>query len=147
MNTFEFFNRHFGRHLVAQEGEPHLAAYRALSSNHKLTKGTESRLASGWAIVRPGTSSVKLKLAAGGLHFDPRSRIDAFIEEFELWDGAEPRMFLMFDKAPIPLENLFLSVDKRMVRICSPAGVETFDVDLAPSEEAGFVQKLIWKRK
>ena len=147
MNTFEFFNQHFGRHLVSQEGEPDFAAYRALSSNHKLVKGTESRLASGWAIVRPSISSVQLKLAATGLRFDERTRIEAFMEEFKQWDGIEPRMFLMFDKAPIPLENLFLTVDRRLVRICSPAGVETFDANKAPTEESGGIQKAIWKRK
>ena len=40
MNTFEFFNQYFGRHLVSQEGESHVAAYRALSSSHTLSKGT-----------------------------------------------------------------------------------------------------------
>ena len=147
MNTFEFFNQHFGRHLVSQEGEPHMAAHRALSSNHKLAKGTDSRLSSGWAIVRPSTSSVQLKLAATGFRFDERTRIEAFMEEFEHWDGVEPRMFLMFDKAPISLENLFLTVDKRLIRICSPAGVETFDMNKAPTEESGGIQKAIWKRK
>ena len=146
MNTFEFFNEHFGRHLVSVEGEPHVAAYRALSSNHKLAKGTDSRLQSGWAIVRPGKSSVQLKLAATGLHFDERPRVEAFMDEFEKWDSKDPRIFLMFDKAPVPIANLFMTVDRRAIRICSPAGVETFDLDAAPTEESGGIQKAMWKR-
>ncbi len=147
MNTFEFFNENFGRHLVTLGGEPHEAAYRALSSNHKLAKGTASRLSSGWAIVRPGTSSVQLKLAASGLHYDERTRVEAFMEELDKWDGQEPRIFLMFDKAPVPIANLFMTVDRRAVRICSPAGVETFDRDAPPNDESGGIQKVVWKRK
>lgn len=147
MNTFEFFNEHFGRHLVSQQGEPHEAAYRALASNHRLAKGTESRLSSGWAIVRAGTSTVQLKLAAAGLHFDERTRIEAFMDELARWDGKEPRIFLMFDKAPVPTANLFMTVDRRAIRICSPAGVETFNLDQEPAFDAGGIQKAIWKRR
>ena len=147
INTFEFFNQHFGRHLVKAEGEPHVIAHHALSNSHKLAKGTDSRLASGWAIVRPGTSSVQLKLAASGLHYDDRTRVEAFMAEFDKWDGNEPRIFLMFDKAPVPIANLFMSVDRRAVRICSPAGVETFNLDEPPNDESGGIQKVVWKRK
>ena len=148
MNTYEFFVEHFGRHLVNCDGmTPAAAAWKALSSNHKLAKGTESRLSSGWAIVRPTGSTVQLKLAAKGIAQDERTRIEAFMEEFQTWDGKEPRIFLMFDKAPVPIANLFISVDRRLVRICSPAGVESFDIDAEPTEESGGIQKAIWKRK
>jgi len=147
MNTFEFFNEHFGRHLVPIEGEPHEATHHALSTSHKLLKGTVSRLSSGWAIVRPGLSSVQLKLAATGLKYDTRTRIESFMEELDTWNGKEPRIFLMFDKAPVPISNVFLTVDRRLVRICSPAGVETFNADVPPPEDAGGIQKAIWKRK
>lgn len=147
MNTFEFFNEYFGRHLVKQDGAAHVAAYRALSSNHKLAKGSDGRLQSGWAIIRPSVSSVQLKLSASGLNFDERTRIEAFVDELGSWDGVEPRIFLMFEKAPVPIENLFMTVDKRAIRICSPAGVETFDMNTEPNEESGGIQKAIWKRK
>lgn len=147
INTFEFFNQHFGRHLLKIEGEPHVVAGQVLSTNHKLVKGTDSRLSSGWAIIRPGRSSLQLKLAATGLHYDERTRIEAFMEEFDKWDGIEPRMFLMFDKAPVPIANLFMSLDRRVVRICSPAGVESFNLDEAPTDESDGIQKAIWKRK
>jgi len=148
MNTYEFFVENLGRHLVDCKGlSPSAAAWLALSSNHPLQKGTSSRLSSGWAIVRPSRTTIQLKLAAPALNFDERTRIEAFMEEFERWDGAEPRLFLMFDKAPIPISNLFLSVDRRLVRICSPAGVESFDIDAEPAPESGGIQKAIWKRK
>jgi hypothetical protein len=147
MNTFEFFNKFFGKHLVTQEGSLTDAAWRALSSNHRLAKGTQSRLASGWAIVRPGTSSVQLKLAAAGVHFDERTRYDAFLDELQSWDGESPRLFLMFDKAPLPIANLFMTVDPRAVRMCSPAGVETFNWLQAPEADGGLTHKLLWKRK
>lgn len=146
MNTFDFFNQHFGQHLVAQQGEPHVSAYRALSSNHQLAKGTSGRLASGWAIVRPGTSSVQLKLSAGNLHFDERTRVEAFREELAHWDFKEPRIFLMFDKSPLPISNLFMSLDRRAIRICSPSGVETFNLDEEPKHDSGGIQKAIWRR-
>ena len=148
MNTYEFFVANFGRHLVNCDGlSPTAAAWKALSSNHKLAKGTESRLSSGWAIVRPNRSTVQLKLAAKGVEQDDRTRIEAFMEEFQTWDGVEPRIFLMFNKAPVPIANLFISVDRRLVRICSPEGVESFDIDAEPTEESGGIQKAIWKRK
>lgn len=148
MNTFTFFNEYFGKYLVRQEGAPHEAAWRALSSNHRLAKGTEGRLASGWAIVRPrGGSSVQLKLAAAGLLYDDRTRVEAFLDELSHWDGREPRIFLMFDKAPVPIGNLFMTVDRRAIRICSPAGVETFDLEREPTPESGGIQKALWKRR
>jgi len=147
INTFEFFNQYFGKHLVSQKGEPHVVAYRALSSNHMLSKGTPSRLVSGWAIIRPSISSLKFAIAAKGLNIDPRTQVEAFMAELEEWDGIEPRIFLLLDQAPVPIENLFMSVDKRAIRICSPAGVESFDLNEAPTEESGGIQKAMWKRK
>lgn len=148
MNTFEFFVENFGKYLVNCDGlTPSAAAWKALSSNHKLQKGTESRLTSGWAIVRPTKSTVQLKLAASGLNYDERTRIEAFQEELATWDGKEPRIFLMFDKAPVPISNLFMSVDRRLIRICSPAGVESFDADSEPTIDSGGIQKALWKRK
>ncbi len=148
MNTYGFFVEHFGRYLVdCRDLPPVTAAWKVLSSNHKLQKGTECRLNSGWAIVRPSGSSLQLKLAASGIAYDDRTRIEAFQDELRNWEGTEPRIFLMFDKAPVPVANLFISVDRRLVRICSPAGVETFDADAEPTVESGGIQKALWKRK
>jgi hypothetical protein len=56
-------------------------------------------------------------------------------------------MFLTFDKAPIPISNLFLTLDKRMIRICSPKTVQNFDINAEPNELSGDVQKVLWGRK
>lgn len=97
--------------------------------------------------MRPGQSSVQLKLTAAGLHFDERTRVEAFLSELQSWDGNSPRIFLMFDKAPVPIANLFMTVDPRAVRICSPSGVETFDWSQAPGPAAGGIQKALWNRR
>ena len=148
MNTYEFFMVHFGRHLIDAAG---LAAPKAvekvLSSNHVTIKGTPSRLSSGWAIVRPGTSSLQLKLRATGIAYDDRTRVDAFIDELEEWDGESPRIFLEFDKAPVSISNLFTTVDRRMIRICSPKGVASFDLSAEPDAAASVIQRAIWKRR
>ena len=146
MNVYEFFNAGLGRHLVDQSGEPHRAAQRALSSTHKLAKGSENRITSGWAIVRPGGAVLQQKLATPGLAYDDRTRVEAFLDELQKWDGTL-RLFLMFDKKPIPVANLFLTADLRAVRICSPQGVETFDFSATPGPEAGGIQKAIYRRK
>jgi hypothetical protein len=146
MNVYEFFNAGLGRHLVAQDGEPHVVARRALSSAHKLAKGGESRITSGWAIIRPDGAVLQQKLAAKGITYDDRTRIDAFLEELRTWDG-KPRLLLMFDKKPIPISNLFLTADLRAIRVCSPQGVESFDFNAEPGLEAGGIQKALHRRK
>lgn len=147
MNTYEFFVDNFGRHLVDVTGlTPAQGAEKALSSNHVTVKGTPSRLSSGWAIVRPGTSSLQLKLAAKGIAYDDRTRVDAFVDELTAWDGQSPRIFLEFDKAPVSISNLFVTVDPRLVRICSPKGVSSFDMSTEPNDSSSIIQRAIWKR-
>ena len=109
-------------------------------------KPSKSRLASGWAIVRPTGTIVQLKLTLDGLQYDERTRFVAFAEELAAWDGS-PRMFLMFDKSPIPIANLFMTLDLRAVRICSPAGVETFDYTKPAPATVGLVQRNLEKQR
>ena len=53
----KFFNDNFGRHLVEQGDDPVANARRALSSGHRMKKGgMPQRIASGWAVIRPGNS-------------------------------------------------------------------------------------------
>jgi len=148
MNTYEFFMAHFGRHLVDAKGlTPAQGAETVLNSNHLLAKGTESRLQSGWAIIRPGCSSLQLKLAANGNSYDDHTTMEAFIEELRTWDGETPRIFLQFAKLPVPLSHLFLTVDRRLIRICSPEGVASFDMNVEPDASATLVQRGLWKRR
>ena len=66
----DFFNRNFGRFLVEQSGNPVADATTALSSGHMMRKGGRpQRIASGWAIVRPGRSTMQFELAADGIDY------------------------------------------------------------------------------
>jgi len=148
MNTYQFFNDTFGRFLTSLSNQPHVDAWRALSSSHpmrnKAGKESSSRLASGWAIIRPKSASTQLALMVKGIKIDPRTRFEAFSAELDEWDGS-PRMFLTFDKAPIPIANLFMTLDLRAVRICSPGVVETFDYTKTAQEGAGVYQRNLEK--
>ncbi len=128
MNTFEFFNKSFGRYLdpAPPGNRPHMDAWRVLSRPHGMRDKRPARLMSGWAIVRPSGTVMRQRLAADGVDYDTRTRAEAFGEELDAWDGG-PRIFLVFDKSPVPVAHLFMTLDLRAVRICSPDGVETFD--------------------
>ena len=142
-----FFNDHFGRYLTAQTGAASADAQRALSSGHAMLKGgAPQRIASGWAIVRPGQSTMQFELAAKGIAYSRQSRYEAFRAELDRWDGT-PRMFIEFDKKPVPVANLFVTYDLRAVRICSPKGCETFDYTRPPDKDGAKTHKVLWKQK
>lgn len=147
MNTYQLFNHSFGRHLVDQGNQPHMDAWKALSSTHDLTnkegKPSTSRLV-GWAIIRPKSAIAQMNLTTPHIKRDERTRFEAFAAELIDWDG-EPRMLLSFDKAPIPIANLFMTLDLRAVRICLPGGVETFDFTKPAPDDAGKMQRNIEK--
>ena len=152
MNTYQFFNQSFGRFLTAQTNQPHMDAWRALSSTHPLVKRNKNgdeqagRLVAGWVVIRPTGAVMQQKLAVEGIEYDDRTRFEAFADELAVWDG-KPRMFLLFDKTPILIANLFMTLDLRAVRICSPGGVETFDYTKSDSPTAGVVQRNLEKQR
>jgi hypothetical protein len=124
MNTFQFFNQNFGRFLTEQSNQPHVDTWRALSSAHpyqkKNKKGEDQsgRIVAGWAVISPSGTVMQQKLAVSGIQYDDRTRFEAFADALAAWDGT-PRIFLMFDKAPIPIANVFMTLDLRAVRICT----------------------------
>lgn len=143
----EFFNTNFGRHFVEPSGDAMADARAALSGGHTMKKGGPAqRISSGWAIVRPGKSVMQMKFAAAGIDYAIEDRYTAFLAELQAWDQT-PRIFLTFDKKPIPVGHVFVTYDLRAVRICSPAGVETFDFTVAPVKSSGLAHKVIWKKK
>jgi hypothetical protein len=150
MNTFQFFNQNFGRFLTPQTNQPSRDAWKALSSSYPILnsegKESNSRLASGWAIIRPTGAVTQLKLVAEGIEQDGCTRFEAFLKELSVWDDS-PRIFLIFDKAPIPIANIFMTLDLRAVRICSPKGVETFDYTKPTPPTAGMVQRNLERLK
>jgi len=143
----DFFNQNFGRYLVEQTGRPARDAQRALSSGHKMRKGgLPQRIASGWAIVRPERSTMQFELAADDFEYSKLTRYEAFQAELDSWDGT-PRIFIEFDKKPVPVNNLFVTYDLRAVRICSPKGCETFDYTKPPEKDGSKTHRVIWKQR
>ena len=143
----QFFNDNFGRYLVEQSGDLAADARRALSSGHTMKKGgTLQRIASGWAVIRPGMSTMQFELAAQGIAYSKLTRYEAFLVELDNWDSS-PRMFIEFTKRPVPVGNLFRTFDLRQVRICSAAGVETFDFTKPPEKDGCKTHKILWKLK
>ena len=142
-----FFNDNFGRYLTHQTGDAAEDAQRALSSGHLMKKGgPRQRIATGWAIVRPGTSTMRFELTALGISYSKQTRFEAFQAELDHWDGS-PRMFIEFDKKQIPLSKLFITYDLRVVRICSAKGTETFDYTTPPEKDGTKTHKILWKQK
>lgn len=151
MNTFEFFRDTFGRHLHEQTNDVFRDAWRALSSAYKVRKKdgemAPSRLQSGWAVLKKHRSICQINLDNPNIDQSNASRFEAFAAELENWDG-EPKIFLVFDKAPIPISNVFMTVDLRAVRICSPKAIETFDYTATECpENAGVYQRNIFKER
>ncbi len=143
----EFFNVNFGHRLVEPTGDPADDARRALSSGHKMKKGgTLQRIASGWVVIRPGTSTMQFELAANGIAYSKQTRYEAFLAELNSWDFT-PRMFIEFAKRPVPVSNLFRTFDLRQVRICSAVGVETFDFTKPPERDGCKTHKVLWTLK
>lgn len=147
MTTLEFFNQHFGRHLVTQTGHAVADATRALSSGHKMAKGGgPQRIASGWAVISEDVSTLQFKLAATGLHYGEQTRYEAWLDALEAFNG-KPVMLIEFDKKPVPIAHLFRTHDLRAVQVCSPGGTERFDFTKEPTTESGKVHKVLWKLK
>lgn len=128
MSTATFFMENFGRHFVKSTGDDWADVGRVLRGSYPMTLKTSlSRMQSGWAIVRPGSATLQLDLAVPVIQKSRMTRMEAFVAEFSVWDGREPRIFMLFDKAPIAAQAIFVSVDKRRVRICTNAGAKTED--------------------
>lgn len=147
MNTLEFFNQYFGRHLVEQTGNAVADATRALSSGHTMAKGgAPQRIASGWAVISEDASTLQFKLAATGLSYGDQTRYEAWLDALEKFT-SKPVMLVEFDKKPVPVANLFRTHDLRAVHICSPGGTEFFDFTQEPTAESGKAHKVLWKLK
>lgn len=150
MNSYSFFYENFGRYFDAsQSNKSHMDVSNVIRGSYPLKEKDKvgntryTRLAFGWAIIRPGESSIKLDLDIPGISYDSRTESMAFLEELKNWDN-NPRMFLLFGKAPILISNLFLTLDQRAVRICSPKGTETFDFTQSPDDtKSDFHKRLV----
>jgi hypothetical protein len=116
----------FGKHFCNPTGNDWADVGKVLRGSYPMVgKPSLSRMQSGWAIVRPGSATLQLDLAVPVVQKSRMTRFEAFAAELETWDGIEPRIFMLFDKAPIAAQNIFVSVDKRLVRICTNSGAKT----------------------
>lgn len=133
MSTAAFFMENFGRHFITPTGDNWADVGQVLRGSYPMTgKASVSRMQSGWAIVRPGSATLQLDLAVPVIQKSRMTRFEAFAAELAAWDGKAPRIFMLFDKAPIPAQAIFVSVDKRRVRVCTNAGAKTEDWTIRP---------------
>lgn len=138
MSTAAFFMENFGRHFIKPTGDTWADVGKVLRGSYPMTgKASLSRMQSGWAIVRPGSATLQLDLAVPVIQKSRMTRMEAFAAELAIWDGLEPRIFMLFDKAPIAAQAIFVSVDKRRVRICTNAGAKTEDWTTRPPTVKG----------
>ena len=141
MSTAAFFMENFGRHFVKPTGDAWADVGQVLRGAYPMTgKASVSRMQSGWAVVRPGSATLQLDLAVPVVQKSRMTRFEAFAAELAAWDGQEPRIFMLFDKAPIAAQDIFVSVDKRRVRICTNAGARTEDWTMRPPAVKGTVK-------
>lgn len=138
MSTAAFFMENFGRHFIKPTGDTWADVGKVLRGSYPMTdKASLSRMQSGWAIVRPGSATLQLDLAVPVIQKSRMTRMEAFAAELATWDGLEPRIFMLFDKAPVAAQAIFVSVDKRRVRICTNAGAKTEDWTTRPPTVKG----------
>lgn len=138
MNAATFFMENFGRHFIKPGGDAWADAGAVLRGAYPMTtKTSASRMQSGWAIVRPGSATLQLDLKVPVIQKSRMTRFEAFAAELAAWDGREPRIFMLFDKAPIAAKHIFVSVDKRCVRVCTNAGARTEDWTIHPPVAKG----------
>lgn len=133
MSTAAFFMENFGRHFIQPTGDNWADVGQVLRGSYAMTgKASLSRMQSGWAIVRPGSATLQLDLDVPVIQKSRMTRFEAFAAELASWDGREPRIFMLFDKAPIAAQSIFVSVDQRLVRICTKSGATTEDWTVRP---------------
>ena len=141
MTTAEFFMVNFGTHFITATDDAWADVARVLRGSYPMTgKTTVSRMQSGWAIIRPGSATLQLDLNVPIIQKSRMTRHEAFAAELSTWNGRDPRIFLLFDKAPTSAKNVFVSVDKRHVRICTKDGARTENWTINPPVKKGVVQ-------
>lgn len=120
----KFFMDSFGKFFVSRTGDDAVDMQTVLSQSYPVVgKSTISRLSSGWVIIRPNSCLLHSNVAVDGVEKTTVNINEAFARELAQWDGVQPRIFVQFDKTPLSTNQVFLSLDKRFVRICRSGGV------------------------
>ena len=153
MNTYDFFMAYFGKFLLQEEGKSYRLAARVLNESYPgfnkdgVIQKQEQRITAGWALIQPNGSKLQKKLTAKGITYCPDvTRFEAFGEVLDNWQDIHT-MFITFGKASLSIENLFITVDLRAVRICAPTGVQTFDYTKDPTQQSPTFHKVLFKRR
>lgn len=128
MDAINFFMNNLGKHFVEPRNSTLTDLPKVLNAN--LPKGVLNasgmpatcRLVAGWAIIRPGSVLWKTGIHHPAIESASVEMAQAYANELKSWDGIEPRMFLQFGKIALTADQLFLSLDKRLVKICKPGG-------------------------
>jgi len=121
MNSLEFFHAHFGRHF----GDTPSAV---LQGTHPVKGKAPSRLTSGHvAIVKASGSILRGAFDVTGVETTDTPSYELFARYLLNWSG-EPFMLLEFEKVLFPVTNLFVSYDKRRVRLCNAKRVTDLNI-------------------
>ncbi|MDA7755429.1 hypothetical protein N8933_10510 [Pseudomonadales bacterium] len=147
MNAYVFFMENFGKFLLQDEGEPHDLTARVLNESHlHPPPKSAKRLTNTWALIQPGKALLKTRLQAKGITYTEQTSTEVFGEVLDNWDGT-PTMFLEFKRTSFAIENLFITVDVRAVRICQSSNVFTFDYTKEPTATSPNTFKSLHKQR
>jgi len=147
MNAYDFFMENFGKFLLQDEGEPSELTARVLNEAHPHpAPKSAKRLTNTWALIQPGKALLKTPLQAKGFTHTERTSTEVFGEVLDNWNGT-PTMFLEFKRTSFAIENLFITVDVRAVRVCQSSNILTFDYTKEPTPTSPIIFKALHKQR
>jgi hypothetical protein len=148
MNTFDFLARYGAALFIATGNDAVADVHRWLNTALDQPSGKTSRVTSTWAVVSEEGVEMKQRFvprSADSVVFSDDAPSVAFARHLAFLSG--PKAFLIFEKKPLDLKQMFLTFDLRMARVCTPRGAITFDATRAPGAAAAPIVKAIWKAR
>lgn len=131
MNSAEFFMRYAGYQMLPADrrtGDAVQDAATVLNMSHPLhITGKSLRLSSCWMVITPAkvTTSFKAHASTG---FDTTGKTDRKTAIRQAVDQGDC-MILVLNKRSMAPADLFITYDKRAVRLCSPGEVQTINME------------------
>lgn len=148
MNTFEFLAQFGAANFISTGNDPVADVHRWLNVTLTQPGDKTSRITNTWAVVSQAGVEMKQRFVPRhktAVVFSDEIASIAFARHLTTIDG--PKAFLLFEKKPIDLKHIFLTYDRRVVRICTPKGAITFDATQEPNRAAAPIVKAIWKAR
>lgn len=148
MNTFDFLAQFGAANFIGTGNDPVADVHRWLNVTLPQPGGTTSRITNTWAVVSEAGVEMKQRFVpreGASVVFSDESASVAFGRHLTTLEG--PKAFLLFEKKPIDLKHIFLTYDRRVVRICTPKGAIAFDATQEPGRAAAPIVKAIWKSR